>query len=132
MASVKRATKMALRKLIIISILSSATCLHVDCSRTGISSKKCLGVCHSPRVGHVVSVEGDEPNSQEAGDAVQKIMDSLKPKQYEPDEQSGMSSPFDFGAILRGIQKGLGDLGTAPELEADAVAEGDNENAEDE
>ena len=123
----------AFRMLMCISMLSSATCLRVDCSRTGISSKTCLGVCHSPRVrvGHVVSVEGDEPNSQEAGDAVQKIMDSLKPKQYEPDEQSGMSSPFDFGAILRGIQKGLGDLGKneAPEVEADPVAEGDNENA---
>ena len=56
----------------------------------------------------------------------------VNPRKYKASEAAGMSSPFDFGAIISGIKEGLGEvvsvegvkLGkTEEELAAEAQAE---------
>ena len=42
-------------------------------------------------------------------------------RSYEPSEATGMSSPFDFAAIIKGIQKGLDQFGGAQNEEQDSV-----------
>ena len=50
----------------------------------------------------IVAAEDDEPPG---------FFESfIKPRKYKASEASGMSSPFDFGAIVRGIREGVSEV----------------------
>ena len=105
---------------LVLSLFSSARTFSLAPAHTICTSQR-------QRLGCTIVAKSGESDSKGNGD-LGSFLEKMKPKQYEPDEKTGMSSPFDFGAIIRGIQKGLGDLGnSAPDPAANAASKADGE-----